>query len=147
MRSTALEGNGGDSGLQSNDRLALLLPPGWAQAAMTNITAVLLVLALTGLPVASVVCATECQEGPAASDPCHVDMAASDGPMMAAGDSCHNPLISDALYVVEHRGVLGTAVLTAASFPTTPVGARMDAPGLFARVAGTHPHPPPVLRI
>jgi hypothetical protein len=38
---------------------------------MTNITALLLVLTLTGTPVASIVCATECQHEPATLGDCH----------------------------------------------------------------------------
>ncbi len=73
---------------------------------MTNITALLLVLTLTGAPVTSVVCVTECQYEPATSGHCHGDMAASEGPMMSAGSDWSDPSISESLYLIGPRAAL-----------------------------------------
>jgi hypothetical protein len=114
---------------------------------MTNLTALLLVMTLTGAPVASVVCATECHHEPAAAGHCHQDMAASGGPMMSASNSCNDLSISDSPYVIEHRAVPGAAVLTTASLPAMPDVARTDAPAVPVRAADAWLQPPLVLRI
>jgi hypothetical protein len=113
---------------------------------MTNITALLLVLTLTGGPVASVVCATECQDEPAALGHCHGDMAMGDGPMMSAGDSCSDPSLSDSPYLVEHRAVPGAAVLTTMPL-TMPAVVRTDAPAVIATATDGWLKPPLVLRL
>ena len=114
---------------------------------MSNITAFLLVLTLTGAPVAGVVCVTDCPDEPVTSNHCHADMATSDGPMIYAGDSCDDPSISNSPYVIEHRAVPGAAVLTATPFSTTPGLARTEAPASLARVPSAQLEPPFVLRI
>ena len=114
---------------------------------MTNITAVLLVLALTGAPVASVVCVAECHHEPAALSHCHEDMATSDGPMTSAGDDCNGPSFSGTPFVIEHRAVTGAAVLATTLFPTALEPARADAPAVPARAAGARLKAPFVLRI
>ena len=114
---------------------------------MTNITALLLVLTMTGAPVASVVCVAECQYEPAAAGHCHGDMAASDRPMMSASGSCNDPSISDGPFVIEHRAVPGAAVLATTLLPTTPELVRTDAPAVLARAADAWLTPPLVLRL
>ena len=114
---------------------------------MTNITALLLVLTMTGVPVAGVVCVAECQHEPATSGHCHGDMAASDRPMMSASHRCNDPSISDSPFVIEHRAVPGAAVLTTALLPTTPELVRADAPAVLARAADRWLRPPHVLRL
>jgi hypothetical protein len=114
---------------------------------MTNITALLLVLALTGAPVSSVVCVAECQHEPATSGHCHGEMAASDRPMMFAGDSCNDPSISDSPFVVEPRAVPGAAVLTTTLLPTALELVRAAAPAVLARAADAWLEPPLVLRL
>ena len=114
---------------------------------MTNITALLLVLTLTGAPVASVVCVAECQPEPATWGHCHGDMATSDRPMMVASDSCNDPSISDSPFVIEHRAVPGAAVRTTTSSPTTREWVRTDAPAVLAGAAGAWLKAPCVLRL
>jgi hypothetical protein len=114
---------------------------------MTNITALLLVLTLTGAPVTSVVCATECQHEPAALGHCHGDMATSDGPMMSASYSCSDPSVSDRPYVVEQRAVPGAAALTTTLSFTMLALVRTDAPTVLARAIDGWLKPPLVLRI
>jgi hypothetical protein len=114
---------------------------------MTNITPLLLVLTLTGAPVASVVCATECQHEPAALGHCHGDMATSDGPMMSAGYSCIDPSLSESPYVVEHRAVPGAPVLTTTLSLTMTALVRADAPAVLARATNGWLKPPLVLRL
>ena len=113
---------------------------------MTNITAVLLVLALTATPVASVVCVTECQQEPAMSGHCHGDMAASEGPMMSAVD-CSDPSIGDSPYVIEHRAVPGAAALTTTLSPTAPELVGTVARAVLAKAADVWMTPPLVLRL
>ena len=114
---------------------------------MTNITALLLVLMLTGAPVGSVVCVTECQHEPATSGHCHGNMATSDRPMMSASDRCDDLSISESPYLIEHRAVPGAAVLTTTSFLTTLTLVGTDAPAVFARTSDALLAPPPVLRL
>lgn len=114
---------------------------------MTNITAFLLVLTMTGAPVASVVCVAECQPEPATWGHCHGDMAASDRPMMSASDRCNDPSISDSPFVIEHRVVSGAAALTTSLLPTTPELVRTAAPAVLARAADARLTPPLVLRL
>ena len=114
---------------------------------MTNITALLLVLTMTGVPVASAVCVAECQPEPATWGHCHGDMAASDRPMVFASDSCNDPSISDSPFVIEHRAVPGAAVLTTTSSPTTLELVRTDAPAVPAEGADAWLKPPLVLRL
>jgi len=114
---------------------------------MTNITAVLLVLALTGTPVASVLCVAECHHEPAAIDHCHADMATSDGPMISAGDSCSDASFSATPFVIEHRALTGAAVLASTVFPATPGLLRADAPAVLTRAAGAPLRAPLVLRL
>lgn len=113
---------------------------------MTNITAVLLVLTLTGAPVASVVCVAKCQHELAMSGHCHADMAASDRPMVSASDSCNDPSISDSPFVINHRAVPGAAVLATTLLSATPRLVRADAPAVLG-AADAWLKPPPVLRI
>ena len=113
---------------------------------MTNITALLLMLTLTGAPVASVVCVAECQHEPAAWGHCHGD-AASERPMMSAGDSCNDSSISDSPFVIEHRAVTGAAVLTTTLLPTALELVRADAPAVLARAAEAWLKSPLVLRL
>lgn len=114
---------------------------------MTNITALLLALTLTGAPVASVVCVTECQQKPATSGHCHEDMAASKGPMLSAGPHCSDPSISESPYLIEHRALPGPAVLTTTSSLMAPALVRTDAPAVFLRAADAWLKPPLVLRL
>ena len=114
---------------------------------MTNITALLLVLTMTGAPVESVVCVAECQPEPATSGHCHGDMAASDRPMMSPSDSCNGPSTGDSPFVIEHRAVPGAAALTTALSPTTLELVRTDAPAVLAGAADAWLKPPPVLRL
>jgi hypothetical protein len=114
---------------------------------MTNITALLLVLAMTEAPIASVVCVAECQYEPATWGHCHGDMAASDRPMMSASDSCNDPSISGSPFVIEHRAVPGATVLTTTLLPTTPEPVRADAPAVLAAAADARLKPPLVLRL
>ena len=114
---------------------------------MTNITALLLVLTMTGAPVASVVCVAECQYEPATWGHCHRDMAASNRPMMSASHSCNDPSISDSPFVIEHRAVPGATVLTTTLLPTTPELVRADAPAVLARAADAWLKPLLVLRL
>ena len=95
---------------------------------MTNTTALLLVLTLTGTPVASVMCGAVCQPAAVPASHCHDDVAASGGPMVAAGGSCSEPSLSEAPYLVEHRATIGAAVLAISSSSATLTMARMDAP-------------------
>ncbi len=115
---------------------------------MTNITALLLVLTLTGAPVAaSIVCVAECHHEPAALDDCHADMATSDGPMMSASDTCSDPSFSDTPFVIKHRAAAGAAVLAATLSPTTLEPARADAPAVLARATVARLNAPLVLRL
>ena len=114
---------------------------------MTNITAVLLVLSLTGAPVASVVCVAECHHEPAARDHCHEDMATSDGPMIAAGDSCNAPSFSGAPFVIEHRALAGAAVLAPTLLPTALELVGTGAPAVLPRAAVALSKAPLVLRL
>jgi len=114
---------------------------------MTNITALLLVLTMTGAPVASVVCVAECRHEPATLGHCHADTAAGDRPMMTARDSCNDPSIANSPFVVEHRAVPGATVLTTTLLPTTPELVRADAPAVLARAADAWLKPPLVLRL
>jgi hypothetical protein len=114
---------------------------------MTNITAVSLVLVLTGTPVTSVVCVTECRGEPATSGHCHGDMATSNGPRISANDTCHGPSINGSPFVTEHRAVPGAAVLATSLLPTTPGLVRTDAPAVHARAAEAWLKPPLVLRL
>ncbi len=114
---------------------------------MTNITAFLLVLTMTGAPVARVVCVAECQDEPVTLGHCHGDMAASDRPMMSASDSCNDPSISDRPFVIEHRAVPGAAVLTTPLLPITAGMVRAGAPAVRASAADAWLQPPLVLRL
>jgi hypothetical protein len=114
---------------------------------MTNITAILLVLTLTGPPVASVVCVTECQDEPATLGHCHGDMASSARPMMAASDSCNELSISGSPYVIEHRIVPGAAVLTTTSLLTTRRLVGADVPAVLASESESWLKPLVVLRL
>ena len=114
---------------------------------MTNITALSLVLILTGAPAASVVCVTECQNEPVTSGHCHGDMVTSDGPKMSANDSCNEPSIGDSPFVIEHRPVSGAAVLTTSLLPTTPGLVRTAALAVLARAVDAWLKPPLVLRL
>ena len=114
---------------------------------MTNITALLLVLALTGTPVASVVCVAECQQEPVTPGHCHGDMATGERPMMAAGSACTGPSISNSLYLIEHRAAPGAAVLTTTLPPAAPELAGTDAPAIFTTAADARPKAPLVLRL
>ena len=114
---------------------------------MTNITVLFLVLTLTGVPAASVVCVTECQNEPATSGHCHDDMATSEGPMMSASDSCNDRAISDSAYVIEHRAMADASVLTATSLPAALEVVRTDAPALSGRTPDEWLKPLLVLRI
>ena len=114
---------------------------------MTNITALLLALTLTGAPVASVACGAECQPAPVPASHCHDDVAASGRPMVSAGGNCSEPSLSDAPYLVEHRATTGAAVLVTSSSSTTVGMARADAPAFFAAPASGWLTPPLVLRL
>jgi hypothetical protein len=114
---------------------------------MTNITAFLLVLTLTGAPAASVACITECQHEPVTSGHCHGDMATVDRLMMSAGVSCNDPSISDSPFVIEHRAVPGAAVLTTTLSPTVPELVRAAAPVFLPEAAEGWLKPPLVLRL
>ena len=114
---------------------------------MTNITALLLVLTMTGAPVASVVCVAACQHEPATSGHCHGDIAASDRPMISASGRCNDLSISDSPFVIEHRAVPGAAVLTTTSSPTTLELVRTDAPAFLPGAADAWLKPPLVLRL
>ena len=114
---------------------------------MTNITALLIVLTLTGAPVASVVCGVECQHEPAPSGHCHGDMTTSDGPRMSPSDSCNDSSIGDSPFVIEHRAVPGAAVLTTMLSLTAPELARTDAPAVLTTAVNPWLKPPLVLRI
>jgi hypothetical protein len=114
---------------------------------MTNITASLLVLTLTGTPVASVTCGAVCQPAPVPASHCHDDVAASGGPLVFGDDNCGEPSLSDAPYLVEQRAMTGAAVLvTSASSPTLTL-ARMEAPAFFAAAPSGWLAPPLVLRL
>jgi hypothetical protein len=114
---------------------------------MTNITSLLLVLALTGAPVAGVVCAAVCQHEPPTAAHCHDDMATSGAPMMAAGSECSDPSISERAYLSEHRALTGAIVLTTASCVLATTQARTTAPAVLADAADAWRKPPLVLRI
>jgi hypothetical protein len=114
---------------------------------MTNITVLLLVLTMTGAPVASVVCVTECQDEPATTGHCHGDMATTDGPKMSANDSCNEPSMSDSPFVIQHRAVPGAAVLATSLSPTTLALVRTDALAVFAGAADAWLKPRLVLRL
>jgi hypothetical protein len=114
---------------------------------MTNITALLLVLTLTGAPVASVVCVTECQHEPATSGHCHGDMATSERPMMSSSDRCNDPSISDSPFVIEHRAVPGATVLTTTLLSTASEQVRTGAPAVLTRASDGWLMPPLVLRL
>lgn len=114
---------------------------------MTTTTALLLVLTLTGTPVASVMCGAECQPAPVPASHCHDDVAASGGPGVSRDGRCSEPLLSDAPYLVEQRATTGAAVLaTSASSPTLTM-ARMEAPALSAAAPSGWLTPPLVLRL
>ena len=114
---------------------------------MTNITALLLALALTGTPVASVMCGTVCQPAPVPASHCHDDVAASGGPMVSAGDSCSEPSLSDVPYLVEQRAMTGAAVLATSLSETMLLMARTDAPEFFTVAVRGWLTPPLVLRL
>jgi hypothetical protein len=114
---------------------------------MTNITALLLVLTLTGAPVARVVCVAECQQEPAPSGHCHGDMAASEGPMVSAGSDCSDPFISESPYLVEHRPLLGSADLTTTSSLMAAALVRTDVSAVLAGPADAWLKPTLVLRL
>jgi len=114
---------------------------------MTNTTALLLVLTLTGTPVASVMCGAVCQPAPAPASHCHDNVAASGGPMVAAGGNCSGPSLSDAPYLVEHRAAIGTAVLAATRSGTTLMTTRAAAPTSVSPAPYGWLVPPQVLRL
>jgi hypothetical protein len=115
---------------------------------MTNITALLLVLTLTGAPVARVVvCVTECQQEQMTPDQCHGDIAASEGPVVSAGSGCSDPSISESPYLVEHRPLLGSAVLTTTSSSMAAGLVRTDVSAVLAGAADAWLKPTLVLRL
>jgi len=114
---------------------------------MTNITAFLLALTLTGAPVASVVCVAQCQLRPATSGDCHAGMATSEGPMISGSDSCNEPSITESPFVIEHRAMTGAAVLTTTSSRMTPALVRTDVPVLRVSRADAWRKPPLIRRI
>jgi hypothetical protein len=114
--------------------------------AMTNITALLLALTLTGGPVTSAVCITECYSQPVIADSCHEDLT-SGRPSMTAANSCIDRSVRSSVYVAEHRTVSDAPVLTAtSSIPTTAL-MRTDAPAASASFPDAWLKPPLVLRI
>ena len=113
---------------------------------MTNTTALLLVLTLTGTPVASVTCGAACQSAPVPASHCHDDVAASGGPMVSAGGNCSEPTLSDAPYLVEHA-TIGAAVLATTTSGTTLTMVRTDAPAFPAATPNGWLAPPHVLRL
>jgi hypothetical protein len=102
---------------------------------MTNIVSLLLALALTGSPVASVVCVAARQLETATAGHCHGDTATSGGSMMAAGSECSDPSISEGPYLQEHRALTGAIVLTTASCVMATTQARTTAPVVLATAA------------
>jgi hypothetical protein len=76
---------------------------------MTCVTALLLVLTLTGSPVASVVCGLTCERQPVTTSHCHEAMPAN-GPAVTAAENCAAPSLSDTPYVVEHRAAVHPAI-------------------------------------
>jgi len=114
---------------------------------MTNTTALLLVLTLTGTPVASVMCGAECQPAPVPASHCHDDVAASGGPLVSGDASCSEPSLSDAPYLVEQRAATGAAVLVTSAPSPTLTMTRMEAPAFFAAAPSGWLTPPLVLRL
>ena len=114
---------------------------------MTNITAFLIVLTLTGTPAAGVACIAECRQAPATSGHCHEDTTTTDGPMIAASVSCYDPDVTESLYVVEHRALVGAAVLTGTSPVAAPAVARTGALTIARGSAQASLKPLLVLRI
>ena len=126
--------------------LALPLPQERMRDAMTNSTAFLLVLALTGAPIGAVLCVTECPGRFLTA--VHRDQGghAGAGLSMAAGE-CSGPSLNAPPYVVQHRAALGAAVLHATLSLTTVTARGTDAPALMPRTAVVHAQSPAVLRI
>ena len=117
------------------------------RGATMNVTAFLLVLTLTGLPVANAVCVTECRHQRTTSGHCHGDLATSIESISSASDSCDEPSMSEGPYVVEHRAAPGAAVLSAA-MPVTPAKAgRTNAPAGVAKNPVGWLSPPLILRL
>jgi hypothetical protein len=114
---------------------------------MTNLTALLLVLTLTGAPVASVVCAAECNHKLAAEAHCHGDMTESDSPIATASYSCNDLSLGESPYVVEHRSMPGAAVLINTLSSTAPVLVMTVEPAVRTRAADAWLTSPQVLRL
>jgi hypothetical protein len=123
------------------------LPLVSVRGAMTNLTALLLVLTLNGVPVSRVVCVTECQQEPAASDNRHREVAASEGPMVSAGSDCSDPSVSESPYLVEDRPLRGSAVLTTTSSLMAAALVRTDVAAELAGRAVAWLKPTLVLRL
>lgn len=113
---------------------------------MTNITALFLVLTLTGAPAASVACVAECRQAPATSGHCHEYTTATDGPMISARVSCYDPSVVESLYLTESRAPINAAILAVTASPTT-AKVRTDALAVVVLRADACLKPPLVLRI
>jgi hypothetical protein len=114
---------------------------------MTNITALLLVLTLTGSPAISAACFTWCQQGPVTYGHCHDDMAAGSGPEITGDLTCGEPSLVDSPYLVEHRTATGAAVLTTTSPVAMALAVRTKAPAVIVALVSAVPRPPLVLRV
>jgi hypothetical protein len=111
---------------------------------MTSLTALLLVLTLTGTSVASVFWVAECQREPSTSGHRHGDIATSAGPMISTAHSCSDPSISGSQYVIEHRAMAGPA---ASLSPTAPEVVGAVARAVLRRAVDAWVKPPLVLRL
>jgi hypothetical protein len=97
---------------------------------MTNITVLLLVLTLTGSPVAGVACFAWCHEGPAAHSYCQHDPAASSGPVIDQAVNCTQPTLVADLFPASHRASADAAIFSttssAAAVPIVAAPARAE---------------------
>ena len=114
---------------------------------MTHVTVLLLVLTLTGAPVANVACIAVCQHARGMAGHCHSDETGG-GPLLTTDVVCTELSLGESQYVAEHR-------VDAPGQPLeTPPGVAPAAPlvrapfaAISATVAGVRLKLPLVLRI
>lgn len=136
-----------DSTVSEDFALAPSLPRYRRAVPLTNVTAVLLVLALTGIPVARAACVIECHRERATSGHCHVDLPTSVERTMSANSSCNDVAIGENPYVIELRAVPGAVAVGPTSLPTTLMLAAAPAPAVVASTSMTCLKPALVLRL
>ena len=115
---------------------------------MANITALLLVLMLTGGSAARVACPATCDVTAAASGNCHEHMTASGETVMTTGNAaCAEVSLEATPFLAEHRAATGAVVLTIALSPTTPEVVRTAASAVCDSIQRASARPVTVLRL